>query len=179
MQSPMRIIPRPCAGESEPKTIVYISQTAVITGEVSLGEDCNIWHGAVIRGDEAPISVGDGTNVQDCAVLHCDPGVPLKVGAYVTIGHNAVLHCSEVGDRVIVGMGAILLTGSKIGSDSLVAAGAVVTPNKVFPPRSLIMGSPAKVARELTQEEVERITESAHHYIQNARSAVNAKRYGE
>ncbi len=172
MAAPMRRIPR-----EEGKGFVYIAPGAVVCGDVRLGEDVNVWFGAVLRGDEARITVGDGTNVQDNAVLHCDPGVPLEVGSYVTIGHSAVVHCASVGDRTIVGMGSVLLAGARIGPDSIVAAGSVVPPNKSYPPRSLVLGSPARVVRELTDAEVEALAESALHYIQLARSSLSVKFY--
>jgi carbonic anhydrase/acetyltransferase-like protein (isoleucine patch superfamily) len=162
-----------------PDSFVYISPRAVVTGDVILGDDVSVWHGAVIRGDEARISIGDGSNVQDNAVLHCDPGIPLRIGSYVTIGHGAILHCAAIGDRCIVGMGSILLAGSVIGEDSLVAAGALIPPGKSFPPRSMLIGSPAKLVRELTSEEVERLRESALHYIQMARLSTSVRSYGE
>jgi len=153
--APMRRIPR-----EEGKGFVYIAPGAVVCGDVRLGEDVNVWFGAVLRGDEARITVGDGTNVQDNAVLHCDPGVPLEVGSYVTIGHSAVVHCASVGDRTIVGMGS------------------VVPPNKSYPPRSLVLGSPARVVRGLTDAEAEALAESALHYIQLARSSLSVRFYG-
>ncbi|GAB4157590.1 MAG: gamma carbonic anhydrase family protein [Planctomycetota bacterium] len=162
-----------------PDSFVYLSSSSSVTGDVLLGEDVSVWHGAVIRGDEAKIVLGDGTNLQDNAVIHCDPGIPLTVGSYVTIGHGAILHCSSVGDGCIIGMGAILLTGVKVGADSLVAAGSLLPPGKEYPARTLIMGSPAKVVRELTQEEIDRLRESALHYIQMARLSVTVKNYGE
>ena len=179
MSGPIKKVKRQESYGANDDTFVYIAPSAAVTGEVKLGEDVNIWFGASIRGDEAPIAIGDGTNIQDNAVLHCDPGIPLKIGSYVTIGHCAVVHCSEVGDRTIVGMGAVLLAGAKIGEDSLVAAGSVVTPGKSFPPRSLIMGAPAKVVRGLTDDEVSALAESALHYIQHSHSAVTARVYGE
>lgn len=128
---------------------------AVVVGDVSVGEDCSIWYNAVIRGDEAPITIGDGVNVQDNAVLHVTAGHPMTLGKGVTVGHGAILHSCSVGDNSLVGMGAIVLNDAVIGKDCLVAAGAVVTSHAVVPDGSLVMGSPAKVKRPLTPEEIE------------------------
>ncbi|MFA4987151.1 MAG: gamma carbonic anhydrase family protein [Candidatus Brocadiia bacterium] len=176
---PLSKILRHKASPAEPDTFAYIAPTAAVLGDVHLGEDVSIWYSAVLRGDEAPIIIRDGTNVQDNASLHCDPGVPLVIGSYVTIGHGAILHCESIGDKCIIGMGAVILGGASIGESSLVGAGSLVTPNKKFPPRCLILGSPAKVVRELTEAEVEKQFESAMHYIQLARSGQRSRSYGE
>ena len=140
------------------------AETAVLVGRVTLEEEASVWYGAVLRGDESHIRVGEGSNVQDNAVLHCDPGRPLEIGRDVTVGHGAVLHGCHVGDRCLVGMGAILLNGCSIGEESMVAAGALVTQNKEIPPGSLVMGSPARVVRPLTGEERRQLAESAREY---------------
>ena len=133
-----------------------------------------MWYGAVLRGDLAAISVGAGSNVQDGAVLHVDDGTPCVVGDHVTIGHRAVVHACKVGDRCLIGMGAVILNGAVIGEDSIVGAGALVTQGKAFPPRSMILGSPAKVVRPLTDEEVADLRPHAEAYVDLARRAAPA-----
>lgn len=137
---------------------------AVVVGDVTLGEDCSIWYNAVLRADEAPIVIGDGSNVQDNAVLHVTQGHPLTVGKNVTVGHGAILHSCTVGDNTLIGMGAIVLDDAVIGDNCVVAAGALVTGRTVIPDGSMVMGSPAKVKRELTGEEIDGITENARVY---------------
>jgi carbonic anhydrase/acetyltransferase-like protein (isoleucine patch superfamily) len=147
----------------------HVASNAVVTGEVSFGEQANVWFGCVLRGDDAPLSIGARTNIQDLTMVHADPGVPNVIGADVTVGHRCVLHGARVEDRCLIGMGAILLGGSVIGAESLVAAGAVVRENFVVPPRSLVAGVPAKILRALTDEEVARIAKSADGYVQKVR----------
>jgi carbonic anhydrase/acetyltransferase-like protein (isoleucine patch superfamily) len=147
----------------------FIAWNAEISGRVSLGEGASVWYGAVLRGDVAAISVGAGSNVQDGAVLHVDNGLPCVVGDQVTIGHRAVVHACEVGDRCLIGMGAIILNRAVIGEDSIVGAGALVTQGKVFPPRSMILGSPAKALRPLSDEEVSELRTHAEGYVDLAR----------
>ncbi len=137
---------------------------AVVVGDVSVGEDCSIWYNAVIRGDEAPITIGDGTNVQDNAVLHVAVGHPMRLGKGVTVGHGAILHSCSVGDNSLIGMGAIVLNDAVIGRDCLVAAGALVTSRTVIPDGSMVMGAPAKVKRALTQEEIDDNRQNAQGY---------------
>lgn len=141
-----------------------VADNATLVGEVSLGAEVSVWFGAVLRGDEAPIQVGEGSNIQDNAVVHCDRSFPVRIGKDVTVGHAAILHGCTVEDRCLIGMGAILLNGCVIGSGSLVAAGALVTQDAVIPPGSLVVGSPAKVLRPLREEESESILESAAEY---------------
>lgn len=141
-----------------------VAETAVLVGQVTLEEEANVWYGAVLRGDESAVTVGEGTNVQDNAVLHCDLGYPLVVGRDVTVGHAAVLHGCTVGDRCLIGMGAILLNGCVIGEECIVGAGALVTQHREIPPGSLVMGSPAKVVRPLTPEERAGLARSAADY---------------
>jgi carbonic anhydrase/acetyltransferase-like protein (isoleucine patch superfamily) len=143
----------------------WIAPSADVIGDVRLGEGVGVWFGAVIRADNTPILVGDGSNVQEGAMLHSDPGSPLTIGTDCTIGHHAILHGCTVGDRVLVGMGARVLNDAVIGDDCLIGAGALVTEGKSFPPGSLIIGSPAKVARLLTAEEMARLALSAQGYV--------------
>ena len=148
---------------------IWIAPDAQVMGNVVLGADVGIWFGAVIRGDNEPITVGEGTNIQDLTVMHSDPGFALTIGKGCTIGHRAILHGCTIGDNTLVGMGAIVLNGARIGNNCLVGAGALVTENKTFPDNSLIIGSPAKVARTLDEEAVAGLRRSAEHYIANAR----------
>jgi len=133
----------------------FVAETAVLIGDVVVGKDSSIWFGAVLRGDSAPISVGEGTSIQDNAVLHCEHDRPLHVGNNVTVGHNAIVHCSEVGDNTMVGMGAILLDGAVIGKNCIIGAGAVVKENAVVPDGTMMVGVPAKPVRELGPEQLE------------------------
>ena len=146
----------------------WVAPSADVIGDARLGEGTGVWFGAVIRADNTPIVVGEGSNVQEGAMLHSDPGAPLTIGAEVTVGHHAILHGCTVGDRVLIGMGATVLNRAVIGEDSLVGAGALVTEDKTFPPGSLIVGAPARVARPLTPEEVAGLRLSAAHYRRRA-----------
>jgi carbonic anhydrase/acetyltransferase-like protein (isoleucine patch superfamily) len=149
----------------------FIAWNAEIQGRVRLGEGASVWYGAVLRGDLDAIIVGFGSNVQDGAVLHVDAGQPCILGDHVTVGHGAVVHACTVGDRCLIGMGAVILDRATIGEDSIVGAGALVTQGKAFPPRSMILGSPAKVARPLTDEEVAGLRSHAEAYVGLARRA--------
>ena len=143
----------------------FIASNAVVTGEVTLGADASVWFGCVLRGDDAPLSVGDRSNIQDLTMIHADVGIPNVIGDGVTVGHRVVLHGAHVGHRSLIGMGAVLLSGSRIGDEALVAAGAVVRENFEVPPRTLVAGVPAKVVRELTEDEVASIARSAEGYV--------------
>ena len=127
----------------------YIADTATVTADVTLGEDVNVWYGVSIRGDDAPISIGARTNIQDNAVVHVDPDAPNSIGTDVTVGHSAICHGVEIGDYVLVGMGAVILGGAKIGEGAMIGAGALVLENTVIPPWSVAVGSPAKVIKTL------------------------------
>ena len=141
---------------------------ATLVGKVSVGPGASVWYGAVLRADLAAIQVGAGSNIQDNCVLHLDEGMPCLVGEGVTVGHGAILHGCTIEDNCLIGMGAILLNGAVIGRDSMVGAGALITQNTVIPAGSLVLGSPAKVKRMLTPEEVESIRRSAQEYRQMA-----------
>ena len=147
----------------------YVAPGAQLIGLVELHARASVWFNAVLRGDTEPIVVGAGSNVQDCAVLHTDPGCPLTIGQNVTIGHQVMLHGCCIGDETLIGIGAVVLNGARIGKHCLVGAGALVTEGKEFPDGSLILGSPAKVVRMLTPEQIEGLRASAQHYIENAR----------
>lgn len=153
----------------------YIAPSADIIGNVTLGVDCTVWFNATIRGDMASITIDSSTNIQDNAVVHVNDGMPTVIGKSVTIGHGAIIHACTIGDRCLVGMGAIILDEAVIGDECLVAAGALVPPRKQFPPRSLIVGSPAKVARSLTDREVADLLLNADHYVNNGYAYASQK----
>jgi carbonic anhydrase/acetyltransferase-like protein (isoleucine patch superfamily) len=146
----------------------YISPEATIIGNVTIGAFSSVWPGVVIRGDNDSITIGAGTSIQEGTVLHIDEGCPLKIGDNVTIGHQAMLHGCTVEDGALIGIQAVILNNAVIGKSCLVGAGAVVTEGKEFPPGSLIIGAPAKVARELSPENIARLKMSAEHYIERA-----------
>lgn len=148
---------------------VILADTARVTGEVFLGPEVSVWFGAAIRGDVAPIRIGAGSNVQDCAVVHCDSGKPNTIGERVVIGHSAVVHGAEVGDGSLVGMGAVVLGGARIGKGCLIAAGAVVPPNSVIPDGMVVMGMPGKPVRPTSDREKEYMAWLPGHYIALAR----------
>lgn len=154
-------------GEKTPRlsTRARMAANATAAGDVTVAEDASLWYGAVLRADQAPITVGKGSNVQDNAVVHVSQGFPVSIGQNVTVGHGAIIHGATVEDECIIGMGAILLNGCVIGKGCLVAAGALVTQGKVIPPGCLVMGSPAKVVRELTAEELAGGPASAKTYL--------------
>jgi len=147
----------------------WVADSGQVMGDVVLGEDASVWFGTVVRGDTARITIGAGTNVQDASVLHADIGQPLVIGERVTVGHQVMLHGCTVGDESLIGIGAIVLNGAKIGRNCLVGAGSLVTEGKEFPDGSMILGSPAKVVRQLTPEQIEGLRQSARHYMENAR----------
>jgi carbonic anhydrase/acetyltransferase-like protein (isoleucine patch superfamily) len=142
----------------------WIAPGAVLVGAVTVGAGSSVWYGAVLRGDGDRIVVGERTNIQDGCVLHADPGVPLTLGDGISVGHRAVLHGCTVGDHTLVGMGAVVLNGARIGARCLVAAGALVLEGVEIPPQSLVAGAPARVRRELTDEEVARLRANATTY---------------
>lgn len=147
----------------------WAADNAVLCGELHLGEDANIWFGCVLRGDDAPITIGARTNIQDLTMVHADPGVPNVIGAGVTVGHRCVLHGARIEDQCLIGMGAVLLAGSVIGEGSIIGAGAVVKENFIVPPRSLVVGTPGRVIREVTNEQYESIARSAAGYVHAVR----------
>ena len=148
---------------------VYIGHNAVITGDVSLSEDVSIWHNAVLRGDEGSITIGTRTNIQDLVMIHTGmPDYSVTIGHDTTIGHSAIIHGCTIGDECMIGMGAIIMNGAAIGNHCIVAAGSIVTENKIFPDGSLILGSPAKVIRSITEAEMQQIRDNAEAYVQLA-----------
>ena len=147
----------------------FVAGDARIIGDVVLGEDCGIWFGCVLRGDNEPITVGARTNVQEHTVMHTDMGYPLTIGEGCTIGHRAMLHGCTIGNNTLIGIGAIVLNGAVIGDNCLVGAGALVTEGKTFPDNSLIVGMPARAVRTLDDAGVAQLRLSADHYVENAR----------
>jgi carbonic anhydrase/acetyltransferase-like protein (isoleucine patch superfamily) len=146
----------------------WVADSAQVMGAVELAANASVWFGTVIRGDTETIRIGEGSNIQDGSVLHADIGKPLTVGKNVTVGHQVMLHGCTIGDESLIGIGAIVLNGAKIGKNCLVGAGSLVTEGKEFPDGSMIMGSPAKVVRELSPEQIEGLKTSAKNYVKNA-----------
>jgi len=147
----------------------WVADSASVIGKVELGEDASVWFSTVVRGDTDWLRIGRGSNVQDGSVLHTDAGIELVIGENVTVGHQVMLHGCSIGDNTLVGIQSVVLNGAKIGKNCLVGAGSLVTEGKEFPDGSLIMGSPARVVRPLTPEQIERLAWSARHYAHNAR----------
>ncbi|WP_321363513.1 gamma carbonic anhydrase family protein [uncultured Celeribacter sp.] len=146
----------------------WVAPDANVIGKVILEEGANIWFGATLRGDNEAIVVGEGTNIQENTVCHTDMGYPLTIGAGCTIGHKAMLHGCTIGENTLIGMGATVLNGAKIGKNCLIGAGALITEGKEIPNGSLVMGSPGRVVRELTEAQIAGLKASALHYQQNA-----------
>ncbi len=147
-----------------PKGEYFIAPTAAVIGRVELGVKVSIWFGAVLRGDNEPIVIGEGSNIQDNCVLHTDPGFPLVVGRNVVVGHAVILHGCTIEDNVLVGMGATIMNGVKIGANSVIGAGALIPEGKEIPPNSLVVGMPGKVRRTLSDEEAARLLAGAETY---------------
>ena len=148
----------------------FVAPGAVVRGEVHLAENSSVFYNAVLRGDRAPISIGEGTNIQDNCVVHVEYDLPVTVGKNVTVGHGAILHGCTVGDETLIGMGAIVLNGAQIGKSCLIGAGALVTQNAVIPDGCMAVGSPARVKRPLTPEEMDGLRQSAADYRQEAQA---------
>ena len=145
----------------------WVADNAQVIGDVHMAADSSVWFSSVVRGDTATIRIGEGTNIQDGSVLHADVGIPLTIGKHVTVGHMVQLHGCTIGDESLIGIGAIVLNGAKIGKNCLVGAGSLVTEGKEFPDGSMILGTPAKVVRQLTPEQIEGLRRSAQHYVNN------------
>ncbi len=149
----------------------WVAPNATVIGDVELGEGASVWFGAVVRGDGHAIRIGRGTNIQDNAIVHVTTGLHgTTIGDHVTVGHAATLHGCEVGHGALIGMGAIVLDGAVIGEEAMVGAGALVTPGTVIPPRVLAVGSPARVQRPLTDDELALLRYSGPHYVELARA---------
>ena len=147
---------------------VWIAPNATLIGDIRLAEQASVWFNAVLRGDNEAICIGRASNIQDLCELHTDTGIPMHIGARVTVGHRAVLHGCTVGDGSLIGIGAVLLNHSRIGAHCIVGAQTLIPEGKVFPDRVLIVGTPGKVVRELSEAEVERLEKSAAHYVAHA-----------
>ena len=145
----------------------WFEPNSVLIGNVTLKKDANIWFNATLRGDLEPIIIGEGSNIQDGSVIHTDPGCPTIVGKGVTVGHMVMLHGCEISDDCIIGIGSTILNKAKIGKNCIIGANSLVTENKVIPDRSLVLGSPGKVVRQVTDEEIEHIKENARDYVEN------------
>lgn len=143
----------------------YVAPGARIIGDVRLGSQASIWFNAVLRGDNEPVELGEGSNVQDCAVCHTDPGFPLKIGARVTVGHGAIVHGCTIGEASLIGMGATVLNGAKIGRYCLIGANALVPEGREIPEGSLVLGAPGKVVRELDEDARRQLETAAQNYI--------------
>lgn len=158
-------------GEHTPELIGgghYVAHNATVIGNVRLQKDSSVWFNTVVRGDNEPIELGEGSNVQDGCVLHTDPGYPMRIGAGVTVGHKVMLHGCTIGENSLIGIGSIVLNGAVIGKHCLVGANALITEGKTFPDGMLILGSPAKAVRELSDAEIAGMKEAASHYVENA-----------
>jgi carbonic anhydrase/acetyltransferase-like protein (isoleucine patch superfamily) len=148
---------------------VFIARGAVVLGDLTISEESSVWFTAVIRGDCEVIRIGRRTNIQDGSILHADPGFPCTLGDDVTVGHGAIVHGAAIGDRVLIGMRAVVMNGAEIGEGTVVGVGAVVTEGTKIPPGSLVLGLPAKIVRPVTAEDAARIRHAAEHYVAAAR----------
>jgi carbonic anhydrase/acetyltransferase-like protein (isoleucine patch superfamily) len=148
---------------------VWVAPDAQLIGQIEIGMDSSVWFGCVLRGDTDRLLIGERSNIQDQSVLHTDAGIALRIGNDVTVGHRCMLHGCEIGDGSLIGIGAILLNRARIGPNCVVGAGSLITEGKDFPAGSMIMGSPAKVVRPLSAEEIARFSRGAAHYVDNAR----------
>ena len=147
----------------------WVAPNAIIIGKVKLEKNSSIWFNAVLRGDIEKIVIGEDSNIQDGSVLHTDPGYPLTVGKGVTVGHMVMLHGCEISDDTLIGIGSTILNKAKIGKNCIIGANTLVTENKVIPDNSLVLGSPGKVVRKVTDEEIKVIRENAKHYVTNSK----------
>lgn len=147
--------------------VYFVADNATVLGRVRLAHEASVWFNAVLRGDNEEIAIGEGSNVQDGSVLHTDPGYPLRVGAGVTVGHQAMLHGCTVGDHSLIGIKAVVLNGATIGRNCLIGAGALIPEGKTIPDNSLVMGAPGRVKRELGKEEIERMKGGSARYVEN------------
>lgn len=145
----------------------FIADSASVIGSVVMHQNASIWFGAVLRGDNDVITIGENSNVQDLSVLHVDPGFPLTIGKNVTVGHKVMLHGCEIGDNSLVGINSVILNGAKIGKNCLIGANSLISENKVIPDGSMVLGSPGKVVRQLSEDQMKGLEMSALHYVEN------------
>ena len=151
----------------------WFAPNAVLIGNVTLKKEANIWFNVTLRGDVEPITIGEGSNIQDGSVIHTDPGCPAIIGKNVTVGHLVMLHGCEIADDCLIGIGSTILNKAKIGKNSIIGANTLITENKNIPERSLVIGSPGKVIRQVTDEEIKHIKENADHYVKNFKKYKN------
>lgn len=156
-------------GDNHPNERCWVAPCATLVGKVVLKRDANIWFGAVLRGDNEEIVIGEGSNIQDMTMMHTDMGYPLTIGSHCTIGHKAIIHGCTIGDNTLVGMGATIMNGAVIGNNCLVGAGALIAEGKVIPDGVLVLGAPAKVIRTLDENAKTQLTGAAHHYVENSK----------
>ncbi len=145
----------------------WIAPNAIVLGNVTLKKNASVWFGAVLRGDNDPIVIGENSNIQDGSVLHTDTGSPLTIGANVTVGHMVMLHGCTIGDNTLVGIGSVILNGARIGKNCLIGAKALITEGKEIPDNSVVMGAPGKIVRQMDEEGAQRLALSALHYVEN------------
>jgi carbonic anhydrase/acetyltransferase-like protein (isoleucine patch superfamily) len=151
----------------------FILESAQVIADVKIAPLASVWFNATVRGDMASIEIGEGTNIQDNAVIHTDTSKPTKIGKYVTVGHSAIIHAATVGDYALIGMGSIILNGASVGEYAMVAAGTLIPPGKVVPPRTLVLGNPMRIIRELTDSEIEVNINNSKTYINLAKDYCN------
>lgn len=149
---------------------VFVAANATVMGNVSIARNSSVFFGAVVRAEDAAITIGENTNIQDVCVLHTDPSLPMTIGSGVTVGHGAILHSCTVGDNALIGMGAIVLNGAVVGRNCIVGAGSLVPPGMVIPDGSLVMGSPARIRREVTDEDIAANRRSADFYVKEGKA---------
>jgi carbonic anhydrase/acetyltransferase-like protein (isoleucine patch superfamily) len=157
-------------GEDRPEIVAddfFVADNATVVGKIRLHNNASIWFNAVLRGDNEWITVGENSNIQDAAVLHTDPGIPLTIGNNVTVGHKVMLHGCTIGDNSLIGINSVILNGAKIGKNCLIGANSLITENKEIPDGSLVMGSPAKVVKTLDPEQQAQLVKSAETYVRN------------
>ena len=147
----------------------WVAENATLAGQITLQKDVSIWFNAVLRAEHAPITVGEGSNIQDGSVCHVDPGMPLTIGRSVTVGHKVMLHGCTIGDESLIGINAVILNGAKIGRNCLIGANSLISEGKEIPDGSLVMGSPGKIVRTLSEAQIEGLKASAMHYVENGR----------
>ncbi|MAI54935.1 MAG: gamma carbonic anhydrase family protein [Gammaproteobacteria bacterium TMED95] len=147
----------------------WVAENATLAGQITLQKDVSIWFNAVLRAEHAPITVGEGSNIQDGTVCHVDPGMPLTIGRSVTVGHKVMLHGCTIGDESLIGINAVILNGAKIGRHCLIGANSLIPEGKEIPDGSLVMGSPGKIVRTLSEAQIEGLKASAMHYVENGR----------
>ncbi|MEA1939589.1 MAG: gamma carbonic anhydrase family protein [Candidatus Caldatribacteriota bacterium] len=144
----------------------FIAENSTIIGDVTIEKYSSIWYNVILRGDVAPIKIGNNTSIQDGSVVHCDAGMPSIIGSNVTIGHNAMIHACKIGNNSLIGIGAIILDGAEVGEGSIIGAGAIVTPRTKIPPYSMALGVPAKIVKKLTEKDVDKLKKHADEYVE-------------